>query len=54
MIETDVTLQILAGSDQPDHTGAKQNIPYESEQEFDYNEDDNPWERVAHPHDLWE
>jgi len=50
MIETDVTLQILAGSDQPNHTGAKQNIPYESETW----EDDNPWERVAHPHDLWE
>ena len=27
---------------------------FQDELEFDDNEDDNPWERVAHPHDLWE
>lgn len=27
---------------------------YPAEDELDDYVDDNPWERVAHPHDLWE
>jgi len=43
MIETDVTLQILAGSPQGDHGEAKQNIPYEPVAM----DEDNPWDRVG-------
>lgn len=44
-IETDATLQILAGSvrEQLDHTEAKQNIPFEPAAM----DDDNPWDRVG-------
>ncbi len=43
MIETDVTLQILAGSDQSPYPDAKQNIPFEPAAM----DDDNPWDRVG-------
>lgn len=43
MIETDATLQILAGSDQPNHTEAKQNTLFEPAAM----DDDNPWDRVG-------
>lgn len=51
-IHLGVSSLILSGSQSP-YGDAKQHGP-QVEQEFDYNEDDNPWERVAHPHDLWE
>jgi len=51
MIETDATPQILAGSDQPDHPGAKQNIPFEPAAM----DDDNPWDRVGdNAKGLWD
>lgn len=51
-IHLEVSSLILSGS-QPPYADAKPH-DFQDEQEFDYNEDDNPWERVAHPHDLWE
>ena len=53
-IHLEVSSLILAASpEQGNVADAKQHGP-QVEQEFDNNEDDNPWERVAHPHDLWE
>ena len=42
-IGTDTTSQILAVSDQPNHTEAKQNVPFEPVAM----DDDNPWDRVG-------
>ena len=42
-IETDATSQILVGTTQPDHTEAKQNIPFEPAAM----DEDNPWDRVG-------
>ena len=52
-IHLGVSSLILAASPQSPWADAKQHGP-QVEQEFDNNEDDNPWERVAHPQDLWE
>lgn len=51
-IHLEVSSLILSGSQGP-YADAKQHGS-QVEQEFDNNEDDNPWERVAHPQDLWE
>ena len=51
-IHLGVSSLILSGSQTPYAEAKSQG--FQDEQEFDNNEDDNPWERVAHPHDLWE
>lgn len=50
-IHLEASSLILADS-QSNVADAKQHGP-QVEQEFDNNEDDNLWERVAHPEDLW-
>ena len=51
LIHLGVSSLILSGS-QPPYADAKQHNFSAEEGPDDY-EDDNPWERVAHPEDLW-
>lgn len=50
-IHLEVSSLILSGSQSP-YADAKQHNFSAEEGPDDY-EDDNPWERVAHPEDLW-
>jgi len=50
-IHLGVSSLILAGSQSPFADAKQHGFPIEEEAD-DY-ADDNPWERVAHPEDLW-
>lgn len=51
-LEMEAVAQVMAGSSQPTHADAKPHTTV-GDDEGDW-QDDNPWETVAKPKDLWE
>jgi hypothetical protein len=52
-LEMEAVAQVMVGSPQPTHADAKQHTMATDDDGY-WQEDDNPWETVAQPKDLWE